>query len=108
MWLAKVEAIASSPRNGGSIEFSLVEPIEQQAPALKIELLISVIKFDRFEWCLEKATELGVSRDCSDGRGAKREEIDLGGAETIGAVGEDLARIGAAVAAIEAARPCRF
>src|SRR5580658_2273549 len=60
VWLGKVEAVASSPRNGGSIEFSLVEPIEQLAPALKVELLISLIKFDRFEWCLEKATELGV------------------------------------------------
>jgi len=62
VWLGKVEAIASSPRNGGSIEFSLVEPIEQQAPALKVELLISLVKFDRFEWCLEKATELGVTQ----------------------------------------------
>jgi 16S rRNA (uracil1498-N3)-methyltransferase len=62
VWLGKVEAVGSSPRNGGSIEFSLVEPIEQTAPALKVELLISLIKFDRFEWCLEKATELGVSQ----------------------------------------------
>jgi 16S rRNA (uracil1498-N3)-methyltransferase len=28
---------------------------------VKIQLLISLVKFDRFEWCLEKATELGVS-----------------------------------------------
>jgi 16S rRNA (uracil1498-N3)-methyltransferase len=62
VWLGKIEAIGSSPRNGGSIEFSLVEPIEQQAPALKVELLISLIKFERFEWCLEKATELGVTQ----------------------------------------------
>jgi 16S rRNA (uracil1498-N3)-methyltransferase len=62
VWLGKVEAIASTHKNGGSIEFSLVEPIEQQAPALKVELLISLVKFDRFEWCLEKATELGVSQ----------------------------------------------
>jgi 16S rRNA (uracil1498-N3)-methyltransferase len=28
---------------------------------MRIELLISIVKFDRFEWCLEKATELGVA-----------------------------------------------
>jgi 16S rRNA (uracil1498-N3)-methyltransferase len=25
-----------------------------------VDLLIALVKFDRFEWCLEKATELGV------------------------------------------------
>jgi 16S rRNA (uracil1498-N3)-methyltransferase len=61
VWLGQIQHIAKSSRNGGTIEFALVEPIEQKAPALKIELLISLIKFDRFEWCLEKATELGVT-----------------------------------------------
>ncbi len=28
---------------------------------LRLELLVSLVKFDRFEWCLEKATELGVA-----------------------------------------------
>ncbi|MGC1968191.1 MAG: RsmE family RNA methyltransferase, partial [Candidatus Acidiferrales bacterium] len=43
------------------VEFSLVEPIAVQEPALRLQLLIALVKFDRFEWCLEKATELGVS-----------------------------------------------
>ncbi len=30
-------------------------------PILRINLLISLVKFDRFEWCLEKATELGAN-----------------------------------------------
>jgi 16S rRNA (uracil1498-N3)-methyltransferase len=38
-----------------------VEPIAAREPSFAIELLISVVKFDRFEWCLEKATELGVT-----------------------------------------------
>jgi 16S rRNA (uracil1498-N3)-methyltransferase len=61
VWLGRIEHIQNGSRNGGAIEFSLVEPIEQKAPALKIELLIALIKFDHFEWCLEKATELGVT-----------------------------------------------
>lgn len=61
VWLAKVERVALSKRGENAIEFSLLEPIASCEPALEIHLLISLIKFDRFEWCLEKATELGVS-----------------------------------------------
>src|SRR5215472_5317732 len=32
-----------------------------QPPAAKIHLYLAVFKFDRLEWALEKATELGVS-----------------------------------------------
>ena len=60
VWLARVERIAISKRGPSRIDFALVEPIEAAEPSLRIELLISIVKFDRFEWCLEKATELGV------------------------------------------------
>jgi 16S rRNA (uracil1498-N3)-methyltransferase len=60
VWLARVERVAVSKRGPSHIDFALVEPIEASEPALHIELLISIVKFDRFEWCLEKATELGV------------------------------------------------
>ena len=60
VWLARVERVAVSKRGPSRIDFALVEPIEASEPALHIELLISIVKFDRFEWCLEKATELGV------------------------------------------------
>ena len=59
-WLARVERVAVSKRGPSRIDFALVEPIEAAEPFLRIELLISIVKFDRFEWCLEKATELGV------------------------------------------------
>jgi len=60
VWLARVERVAVSKRGPSRIDFALVESIEAAEPALRIELLISIVKFDRFEWCLEKATELGV------------------------------------------------
>jgi 16S rRNA (uracil1498-N3)-methyltransferase len=60
VWLARLERIALSKRGGSRIEFALVEPIEAVLPSLIITVLLSIIKFDRFEWCLEKATELGV------------------------------------------------
>ena len=41
--------------------FTLHEELESDA-ALPIHLLIAVFKFDRFEWAIEKATELGVAR----------------------------------------------
>jgi 16S rRNA (uracil1498-N3)-methyltransferase len=60
VWLARIERVAVPKRGASRIDFALVEPIEASEPALRIELLISIVKFDRFEWCLEKATELGV------------------------------------------------
>lgn len=44
------------------VEFHLVETREAAASSLSIHLQASLIKFDHFEWLLEKATELGVSR----------------------------------------------
>lgn len=61
VWLARIESVKSSKRSGYQIEFALVEEIEEREAALQIQLLISLVKFDRFEWCLEKATELGVT-----------------------------------------------
>ena len=61
VWLSRVERVALSKRGENRIEFALIEPIPAREPALEIELLISLVKFDRFEWCLEKATELGAA-----------------------------------------------
>jgi 16S rRNA (uracil1498-N3)-methyltransferase len=60
VWLARVERVAISKRGPSRIDFVLVEPIQTAEPAFRTELLISIVKFDRFEWCVEKATELGA------------------------------------------------
>ncbi len=56
VWLGRVEKIGRS-----RVDFALVEQLPAQAPSFSLTLLLAVVKFDRFEWALEKATELGVA-----------------------------------------------
>ncbi|HEV2615797.1 MAG TPA: RsmE family RNA methyltransferase [Candidatus Acidoferrales bacterium] len=61
VWLGRVEKISRSTGKGAAIEFALTEKIAAEESLLRIQLLLSIVKFDRMEWCLEKATELGVT-----------------------------------------------
>lgn len=56
VWLARVEEVKRD-----RVGFSLVEELPAYQPAFQTTLLLSVVKFDAFEFALEKATELGVS-----------------------------------------------
>jgi 16S rRNA (uracil1498-N3)-methyltransferase len=46
---------------GSRVEFELGDEV-LLAPAPKLTLLLTVFKFDRMEWAIEKCTELGVTR----------------------------------------------
>ena len=47
--------------SGDTVCFALLAEVEADA-ALPVTLLLSVFKFDRMEWIVEKATELGAQR----------------------------------------------
>ena len=57
VWLARIERVTRD-----RVEFALVEEVPADQSSLDITLLLSIVKFDAFEWALEKATELGVHR----------------------------------------------
>lgn len=44
------------------VVFRIIEALEFAPPPVAITLLAALIKFDRFEWIVEKATELGVAK----------------------------------------------
>jgi len=45
---------------GETVRFRVLEPLPSPPPPLRLVLVASLVKFDRFEWMVEKATELGV------------------------------------------------
>src|SRR5882672_5962460 len=55
VWLARTQDIGRD-----AVEFALMERLPVQLPPLHITLLLAIVKFDRFEWAIEKATELGA------------------------------------------------
>ena len=55
VWLARTQNIGRD-----AVGFALMERLPVQLPPLHIALLLAIVKFDRFEWAIEKATELGA------------------------------------------------
>jgi len=57
VWLASVETARKNV-----VEFSVLEEIPRGPDLRTVTLYLALIKFERFEWAVEKATELGVTR----------------------------------------------
>jgi 16S rRNA (uracil1498-N3)-methyltransferase len=57
---SEVAAIEKGPDGNGEVRFNLIAEMSAE-PALPITLVMSVYKFDRMEWAVEKLTELGVA-----------------------------------------------
>jgi 16S rRNA (uracil1498-N3)-methyltransferase len=57
---AEVAALESGSVEASEVRFNLMAEVEAE-PALPVTLVMSVYKFDRMEWAIEKATELGVA-----------------------------------------------
>ncbi len=57
LYLAEIETARKS-----AVSFRVLERIEPPPPDAQVALVAALIKFDRFEWLIEKATELGVTR----------------------------------------------
>lgn len=57
VYLAEIESVSKS-----RVVFRVLEPVPTIDPSVEVTLLAALFKFDRFEWMVEKATELGVAR----------------------------------------------
>jgi 16S rRNA (uracil1498-N3)-methyltransferase len=57
VWLAEVTEARKS-----LVEFTVIEPVESGPQPAPVHLYAALFKFDRFEWMVEKVTELGVAR----------------------------------------------
>jgi 16S rRNA (uracil1498-N3)-methyltransferase len=57
LFLAEISAFGKQ-----RVEFRLLEKLERDGPPARLRLYAALVKFDHFEWMIEKATELGVER----------------------------------------------
>src|SRR6202142_1360099 len=79
VWRAVISGVT-----GDAVRFALLSEVKAD-PALPVTLLLSVFKFDRMEWIIEKATELGAERFVP--MSARRSEKHLVQAAAAGAAG---------------------
>lgn len=57
VFLAEVDTVGKD-----LVSFSILDRLAPLQPVMRITLVASLIRFERFEWLLEKATELGIEK----------------------------------------------
>ncbi len=55
VYLAEIEAVGKD-----EVRFRILEELAAEEAPLRLTLFLALIKFERFEWAIEKATELGA------------------------------------------------
>ena len=55
VWLGRIASVGRD-----RVQFALVEELPAIHSSVDLTLLLSIVKFEAFEWAIEKATELGV------------------------------------------------
>ena len=99
---AEVAAVTLDGENS-EVRFNLAAELMAD-PALPITLVLAIYKFDRMEWAIEKATELGVARYRARHRAAHRKASGSGGGEARRALAPHRARSIATGAPLRCAR----
>ncbi len=67
VYLAEIETARKE-----HVIFRTLEKLPVIEPPVQMILCAAIVKFDHFEWMIEKATELGVARDRADDQRSHR------------------------------------
>lgn len=78
VYLAEVEGFGRR-----QVWFRVLEQLPAEEPPVRLALKAALVKFDRFEWLIEKATELGVERIVPVEAARSEKGLDQGAAKRL-------------------------
>ena len=93
VYLAEIETARKE-----NVVFRTLENFPRPPPSARFELYAALIKFDRFEWIVEKATELGVTEIVPVEATRSERGLEKGRRQTRRALAQDRARSQPAIA----------